>query len=72
MSGFVYFRSNGGERKLPDLVADLHGQIDFTLVGFENSVDICRARLEARVTMVAQNGKVRDLTQRIATTCGKR
>ena len=34
LSGPVYFRSNGGERELPDLVADLDGQIHITLVGF--------------------------------------
>ena len=27
LEGPVYFRSNGGERNLPDLVADLHGQV---------------------------------------------
>jgi hypothetical protein len=36
--GPVYFRSNGGERELPDLVADLHGPIHITLVGFIDSV----------------------------------
>ena len=34
LSGPVYFRSNGGDRELPDLVADLGGQIHVTLVGF--------------------------------------
>jgi len=38
LSGPVYFRSNGGERELPDLVADLNGQIHVTLVGFIDSV----------------------------------
>lgn len=38
LTGPVYFRSNGGARELPDLVAALHGQIDFTLVGFIDSV----------------------------------
>ncbi|MFL5872178.1 MAG: hypothetical protein ACJ75T_01710 [Solirubrobacterales bacterium] len=38
LSGPVYFRSNGGERDLPDLVADLNGQIHVTLVGFIDSV----------------------------------
>lgn len=33
LEGPVYFRSNGGERVLPDLVADLNGQIDVVLVG---------------------------------------
>jgi hypothetical protein len=38
LSGPVYFRSNGGARELPDLVADLDGQIHVTLVGFIDSV----------------------------------
>jgi hypothetical protein len=38
LSGPVYFRSNGGERELPDLVADLDGQIHVILVGFIDSV----------------------------------
>jgi len=35
--GPVYFRSNGGERELPDVVADLHGQFHIVLVGFVDS-----------------------------------
>jgi hypothetical protein len=38
LTGNVYFRSNGGERKLPDLVASLGGQIHVNLVGFIDSV----------------------------------
>ena len=38
LSGNVYFRSNGGERELPDLVVDLKGPIHITLVGFIDSV----------------------------------
>jgi hypothetical protein len=38
LEGPVYFRSNGGERKLPDIVADLNGQIHVVLVGFIDSV----------------------------------
>src|SRR5262249_12213500 len=38
LEGPVYFRSNGGERELPDIVVDLHGQIPITLVGFIDSV----------------------------------
>jgi hypothetical protein len=38
LSGPVYFRSNGGDRELPDLVADLKGQIHVTLVGFIDSI----------------------------------
>ncbi|HWT89836.1 MAG TPA: hypothetical protein VN179_01850, partial [Solirubrobacterales bacterium] len=34
LEGNVYFRSNGGERELPDLVADLRGQFRIVLVGF--------------------------------------
>jgi hypothetical protein len=37
-SGKVYFRSNGGERELPDLAIALRGQIPTTLVGFIDSV----------------------------------
>ncbi|HET7446130.1 MAG TPA: hypothetical protein VFJ57_15895 [Solirubrobacterales bacterium] len=40
LTGPVYFRSNGGERDLPDLVADLNGQVHVTLVGFIDSVPI--------------------------------
>jgi hypothetical protein len=38
LSGPIYFRSNGGERELPDVVADLHGAVHFILVGFVDSV----------------------------------
>jgi hypothetical protein len=38
LEGPIYFRSNGGERELPDIVADLHGQIHIILVGFIDSV----------------------------------
>ncbi len=34
LQGPVYFRSNGGERELPDIVADLNGQFRIILVGF--------------------------------------
>jgi hypothetical protein len=37
LTGPVYFRSNGGERQLPDIVADLNGQIHVVLVGFIDS-----------------------------------
>lgn len=36
--GQVYFRSNGGERQLPDLVVALRGRIPLQLVGFIDSV----------------------------------
>ncbi|MDX6635932.1 MAG: hypothetical protein QOF06_2135 [Solirubrobacterales bacterium] len=38
LKGNVYFRSNGGDRELPDLVADLRGPLRVTLVGFIDSV----------------------------------
>jgi len=38
LKGKVYFRSNGGDRELPDIVADLRGSIHVTLVGFIDSV----------------------------------
>ncbi|HUC00113.1 MAG TPA: hypothetical protein VMS11_09840 [Solirubrobacterales bacterium] len=38
LEGNVYFRANGGERELPDIVADLNGQIHVTLVGFVDAV----------------------------------
>jgi hypothetical protein len=37
LEGPVYFRSNGGERKVPDIVADLHGLVHIVLVGFVDS-----------------------------------
>ena len=40
LKGNVYFRSNGGERELPDIVADLRGQIHATIVGFIDSVPV--------------------------------
>ena len=38
LRGKVYFRSNGGARELPDIVADLRGSLRITLVGFIDSV----------------------------------
>ncbi len=37
LEGPVYLRANGGERKLPDIVAALRGQIDINLVGYVES-----------------------------------
>ncbi|MGN6254283.1 MAG: hypothetical protein ACTHO8_04795 [Solirubrobacterales bacterium] len=39
LSGPVYFRSNGSERVLPDIVADLHGPIHVILVGYVDAVN---------------------------------
>ncbi|HTT95561.1 MAG TPA: hypothetical protein VMF55_12880, partial [Solirubrobacterales bacterium] len=54
LEGPVYFRSNGGERKLPDIVADLHGQIHVVLVGFIDSKKVGRegSRVRTRFTEV--------------------
>ncbi len=49
LQGNVYLRSNGGARELPDLVADLKGQIDIELVGY---IDAVNARLRARFVNV--------------------
>jgi hypothetical protein len=49
LEGPVYFRSNGGERELPDIVADLRGQFRVTLVGF---VDARHARVRTRFLTV--------------------
>jgi hypothetical protein len=38
LRGKVYFRSNGGERELPDIVADLRGQFRIVLIGYVDSV----------------------------------
>lgn len=40
LRGKVYFRSNGGQRELPDVVADLRGPIHIVLVGFVDSVPV--------------------------------
>jgi hypothetical protein len=37
LEGKIYFRSNGGARELPDVVADLRGQFRVILVGFVDS-----------------------------------
>jgi len=49
LEGPVYFRSNGGERLLPDVVADLHGQFRIILVGF---VDSKNARIRTTFAQV--------------------
>jgi hypothetical protein len=113
LEGNVYFRSNGGARELPDIVADLRGQIHITLVGYidsvaqkgsessrvrtrflhvpdapvtrfamslfggkrgliDNSVDLCRGRLRAKIALRAQNGRGRNSNPAIAVGCGKR
>jgi hypothetical protein len=46
LEGPVYFRSNGGERALPDVVADLHGLVHIVLVGF---VDTATPKSDPRI-----------------------
>jgi hypothetical protein len=48
LSGPVYFRSNGGERQLPDIVADLHGQINVVLVGYIDSIKVSKETSRVR------------------------
>jgi hypothetical protein len=38
LEGLVYFRANGGERELPDVVVDLRGQVRFILVGAVDAI----------------------------------
>ena len=45
LEGPVYLRANGGERDLPDLVAALHGVVDFNLVGY---IDAVNGRIRSR------------------------
>ncbi|HEX7280186.1 MAG TPA: hypothetical protein VF255_11265 [Solirubrobacterales bacterium] len=40
LEGPVYFRSNGGERELPDIVAHLKGQFEIVLVGFVDTIPV--------------------------------
>ncbi len=46
LEGNVYFRSNGGERDLPDIVADLRGKIHVELIG---AVDTATPNRNARI-----------------------
>lgn len=46
LEGPVYFRSNGGERPLPDVVADLHGLFEIVLVG---KVDTATPKTNPRI-----------------------
>jgi hypothetical protein len=46
LEGKVYFRANGGVRDLPDIVADLRGQVHLVLVG---AVDTVTPKRNARI-----------------------
>jgi hypothetical protein len=85
LKGPVYFRSNGGERELPDLVVDLHGPIRITLVGFVDAVrkkgsEISRVRTrflgvpDAPVTRFTMNlfGGKRGLIENSANLCDEK
>lgn len=52
LQGPVYFRANGGERKLPDVVADLKGQFEIVLVGF---VDTATPKTNPRIRTTFAN-----------------
>ncbi len=83
LKGPVYFRSNGGDRELPDIVADLRGQIHVTLVGFVDAVQIKgteRSRIRTRFmnvpdapvtkfTMSLLGGKKRGLLENSRNLC---
>jgi len=83
LEGPVYFRSNGGDRELPDIVADLHGPIHVTLVGFVDSVpvegtDLARLRTRfqsvpdapvTKFTMSLFGGKKRGLLENSRNLC---
>jgi hypothetical protein len=81
LEGPVYFRSNGGARKLPDIVADLNGQIHVVLVGFIDSkkvgkeTSLVRTRFasvpDAPVSkfVLALKGGKRSLIQNSANLC---
>ena len=54
LKGPVYFRSNGGDRELPDIVADLRGPIHVILVGFVDAVPV-KGTEQARIRTRFQN-----------------
>jgi hypothetical protein len=113
LSGPVWFRSNGGARELPDVVADLRGPLRVILVGFVDSVgkkgsevarirtrfqnvpdapvtkftmnlfggkrgllvnskNLCKIDRRVKVTLTAQNGRVKRTNQQVAADCGKK
>lgn len=51
LEGLVYFRSNGGAREIPDIVADIRGKFRVTLVGFVDTITPnTNPRIRARFT----------------------
>ena len=50
LEGSVYFRSNGGEHLLPDIVADLKGQVEIVLVGHVDAVKTGNGTSRLRTT----------------------
>jgi hypothetical protein len=82
LKGPIYFRSNGGARDLPDIVADLHGPVHIVLVGYVDAVvrkssEVSRIRVrfarvpDAPVSKVAMNffGGKRGLIQNSHDLC---
>jgi hypothetical protein len=53
LEGPVYLRANGGERLLPDIVADLKGEIDIELEGHIDAVKINREDSLIRTTFAS-------------------
>ncbi len=79
LEGPVYFRSNGGERELPDVVADLHGVFHVIAVGWVDSVKgRTRTRFvnvpDAPVSKIVLNlkGGKKGLLQNSANLCVKK
>jgi hypothetical protein len=72
LSGPVYFRSNGGERELPDVVADLRGPFRIVLVGFVDAVHKKGSevsRIRTRFTVSLFGGKKRGLLENSRNLC---
>jgi len=79
LEGPVIFRSNGGERELPDIVADLRGQFHIVVVGWVDSV---KGRTRTRFQAVPDapvskfvlnlNGGKQGLLQNSANLCKKK
>lgn len=80
LEGFVYLRSNGGERKLPDLVAALDGQIDIALwakvdsgpnKGIRNSFEVVPDAPVSRFVLEMRGGR-KGLLVNSENLCSKR
>lgn len=65
LEGKVYFRANGGERQLPDVVAALRGQFDFNLV-----IAILSSKKTGRVTTKVLNAPDAPVTKFVLKMAG--